>query len=333
MKKVKYGKIVLVVFLTVLIWAWADLALDEELADKPAVVAVDESANPKLWVTLGPEQASNVDIRITFSGPHPAIAEEKRKLKEGSGRKFELDAAKEKMNEPGVYTLNLLSFLQADEEIKRLGLKVKSCQPQTISVNVVVLVKKSLKVKCVDTSQVPIKDAVIDPAQVEMFVPQEWVGQAKVQLTAAEIKQARLSAIKKRPFIKLSEEKRKEAAEMVAIITPAEEELLRPETVKSATLGLNLSANTQGKYKVEVINLTDVMSPIAIRSTAGAKRAYENMQYQVILEIDDKDAESTDVLRKKLIYNFPKEHVRNNEIILNQQQVTAQFRLVPIGSE
>lgn len=329
-QKVKYGKVALVIFLTLLIWVWADLALDEELADKPALIVVDEAASPRLWVTLGAEQASSVDIRTTFSGPHPAIVDEKRKLKEGRRHKFEFDAVREKMNEPGNYTLNLLSFLQKDREIRLLGLKIESCQPQTISVTVVGLVKKSLKVECVDAAQIPIKDATVNPARVEMFVPENWVGNAKVQLAPTEIKQARLSAIKKTPFIKLSKEKRKEASQMVEIVTPPEEELLRSETVKNATLGFNLSANTQGKYKIEVINLTEVIGPIAIRSTAAAKRGYENMQYQVILEIDDKDAESAEVVRKKLIYNFPEEYVRNNEITLNQQPVTAQFKLVPI---
>ncbi|UCC23471.1 MAG: hypothetical protein JSW23_05305, partial [Planctomycetota bacterium] len=65
-RKINSGKILVVVFITVLIWVWADLALDEELPDKPAVIVIDESATPKLWVSFN--QNRTADIKITLSG-------------------------------------------------------------------------------------------------------------------------------------------------------------------------------------------------------------------------------------------------------------------------
>jgi hypothetical protein len=56
------------------------------------------------------------------------------------------------------------------------------------------------------------------------------------------------------------------------------------------------------------------------------------MPYQVILEIDDEDAKSTEPLRRELIYNFPDEYIRRDEIRLNQQPVTARFELIPLTS-
>jgi hypothetical protein len=56
------------------------------------------------------------------------------------------------------------------------------------------------------------------------------------------------------------------------------------------------------------------------------------MTYQVRLEIDDDDAKSTEPQRKALVYNFPEEYVRRDEIRLNQQPVIAQFKLVPLSS-
>ena len=110
-RKINYGKILLVIFLTVLIWVWADLALDEEFPDKPATIVVDETANLRLWVSFS--QASSADIRITLSGPHSAIVDLDGKLKEGKERlEFDFDAAQEKMDEPGDHTLILLPFLQ-----------------------------------------------------------------------------------------------------------------------------------------------------------------------------------------------------------------------------
>ncbi len=56
------------------------------------------------------------------------------------------------------------------------------------------------------------------------------------------------------------------------------------------------------------------------------------MRYHVLLEIDDsdKDNQSAEPLRKELIYNFPPEYVRRNEILLNQQPVVARFKLIPV---
>jgi len=333
--KVSYGKILVAVFITILIWVWADLALDEELPDKPAVILVDESANPKLWVSF--QRASSADIRVTLSGPHSIIAEENRKLKKGKRLEFDFDAAQEKMNEPATYTLTLLPFLQKDKEIRRSGLKVQSCEPDTLSVSVVGLAQKSLAVECIDEGQNPIKDAAIKPANVVCFVPADWSGEklvARVQLTRREIDQARLAPVEKTPYIELAPGQFRKVPAVVKVSTPPQEDRLSDYTITTATLGFSLSANLQGKYTVEVTNLDTVMSAITIRATPDAKRAYEKMRYQVILEIDDsdKDVKSTEPLRKELIYNFPAEYVRRDEIMLNQQPIVARFKLTPLSA-
>ena len=336
LKKIKYGKILAVIFLTVLIWVWADLALDEELPDKPATIVVDESANPKLLVRIN--QASSADIRITLSGPQAVIVDLDRKLKEGKERLgFDFDAAQEKMDEPGDHTLILLPFLQKVKEIKQLGLKVVSCEPDTLAVSVVELVKKSLVVKCVGEDQNPVKAATIKPARVDMFVPAYWEGEkltAEVRLTQREIAQARLSAIEKIAYIVLPGGQTRDVSTTVRITMPPEEDALRNYTITAPTLGFTLSANLQGQYKVEVKNLDAVMSAISIVATADAKRAYEEMRYQVMLEIydSDKDDKSTEPLRRELIYNFPAEYVREGEIELKQQPVIARFKLVRLPS-
>lgn len=332
-RKVKYGKILAVMFLTVLIWVWADLALDEPLPDKPATIVVDESANPRLWVSFN--QASSADIRITLSGPHSAIVDLDRKLKEGTQRlEFDFDAAQEKMDEPGDYTLTLLPFLQKDKEIKQLGLKVVSCEPDTIDFQVRKLVERPLEVKCFGVSGDVQKAEAIKPSPVHMFVPEDWLGDARVQLTDAEIAQARLTAIEKIPYIVLPGGRTKDVPTTVMITMPPEEESLKISTITTPTLGFTLSDNLQGKYKVEVENLDAVMSAISIGATADAKRAYEEMRYQVMLEIfdSDKDDKSTESLRRELIYNFPAEYVRRGEIELRQPAVVARFKLVRLPS-
>ena len=109
-----------------------------------------------------------------------------------------------------------------------------------------------------------------------------------------------------------------------------EEDPLADYTLTTATLGISLSAILQGKYDVQVENLDEVLGTIAIRATAEARRAYESMRYQVILEIDDDDAKTQGSLRRELVYNFPPQYARTDEISLNQKPVTVRFQLVPL---
>jgi len=328
-KKIKYGKITIVIFLTALIWIWSDLALDETLADRSAEVAIDESADPKLWVSF--DQAPTADIRITLSGPHAAIASESRRLREGQIRRFVLDIVQEGMNKPGDYPLRLLPFLQKDKQIKQLGLKVESCEPKLLSVNVVELVKKSLTVECFNENGVSLKPESIEPSKIDMFVPENR-RTAQVRLSRREIEQARLNALERKPYIELAEGQIREAAEPVRIKMPPEPDSLSDATVKVTKLGIALSPNLQGRYKVEITNMPEVIGPISIRATPSAKQAYEGMRYQVILEIDDEDTKLKDG-RRELVYNFPEEFVGKDEIRLNQPRVQANFRLVELSTE
>ncbi len=333
MRKINLGKVLAVALITVLIWVWADLALDEELPDKPAVIVVDESATPKLWVSFN--QDSSADVKVTLSGSHTAIADEKRKLKRGERLEFDFDAAQENLDEPGSYTLTLLPFLQRNNQIKRLGLTVKSCEPETLDLQVVRLAQNSLTVECIDENATPLKTESIDPPKVDILVPEDWSGEkliARVFLRRREIDQARLDAVEKVPYIELAPRQIRWAATPVKITMPPDEELLADYTITATTFGFTLSANLQGKYKVVVTNLDEVLGAITIRATADAKRAYEQMPYQVILQIDDEDSRSEEPLRRELIYNFPDQYLRTDDIRLNQQPVTARFELTPLPS-
>ncbi len=333
-RKINYGKILLVIFLTVLIWVWVDLAKTEEFSFSGAAISVARSANPDLWVSFNEEPAVSVD-NVVLKGPASKIRDVRRKLNDGSlVLKFFLDAEQERMVNPGEYPLDVLNFLKQSGQIKQLGLTVVSCDPNTLSVNVVELVKRPLAVKCFDEDQNLIRGAIIEPAQVNIFVPQDWVGDATVQLTRREIEQARLSAIVKKPYIELAPGQRREAAGTVEITAPSEEDRLSDYTITAATLGITLSQILQGEYDVEVENLPEVIGGITIRATPEAKRAYGEMRYQVILEIYDEDAMSTEPLKRKLIYNFPAKYVRKGEIELKNpdQPAEAKFKLIRLPS-
>jgi len=335
-KKVKYGKPLAVVFITVLIWVWADLALDEEFSVSNVNINVAKSTNPSLWVSFGGESSVSID-KMVLKGSASKIPDVRRKLNDGSlVLEFFLDPEQtDAISGPGEHTLNVLAFLRQSDQVKKLGLTVESCEPQTLSVNVARLVKRLLTIKCIDETQNAIKAATIEPKQLDAFVPEDWSGEkliANVQLTRREIDQARLSAVEKTPFIKLAAGQIRELQRTVKITMPPKEDLLDDYTITTARLRFSLSPNIQGKYKVVVDNLDEVIRTITIRATADAKRAYEKMPYQVTLEIDDEDAAAAEPLRRKLIYNFPDEYLRKDDIRLNQQPVTARFKLIPLPS-
>lgn len=334
--RVKYGKTAIVIFITVLIWVWVDLALDEEFSVSGVNINVAKSTDPSLWVSFDGEPSVSID-KIVLECPASKIADVKRRLNDGSlVLEFFLDPERtEAIPGPGKHTLNVLSFLRQSDQIKQLGLTVKSCEPEIITVNVVKLVERPLTVRCFDEHRVPVKAESVDPPKVNMFVPREWSGEkltANVQLTRREIEQARLSDVEKAPFIELAAGQIRELPRTVKITMPPDEDLLADYTITTARLRFSLSPILQGKYKVKVDNLDELIRTITIRATADAKRAYEKMPYQVILEIDDDDAKSTEARRKPVVYNFPDEYVRKDEIRLNQQPVTAQFKLIPLSS-
>jgi len=332
-KKINYGKILVVVFITVLIWVWADLALDEAFP-LSGINITAKSTNPALRVSFDDKPSALID-KIVLKGPASKIADVKRKLKDNSlVFEFFLDPGQnETIASPGEHILNVLTFLKQSDQIKQLGLTVESCEPQSLPIKIVELEKKPLTIKCIDETQNAIKVAVIEPKQIDAFVPKDWSGEklvANVQLTRREIDQAKLSAVEKNPFIELAPGQIRELPKTVKITMPPEEDLLADYTITTARLRFSISPNIQGKYKVVVDNLDEVIRTITIRATADAKRAYEKMPYQVTLEIDDEDAAATEPLRRNLTYNFPDEYLRKDDIKLNQQPATARFKLIPL---
>jgi hypothetical protein len=336
-RKPKYGKIAIVVFLTILIWVWADLALDEELPVSSATISVVKS-NPQLWVSFNGSSLFSIE-ELIVKGPLRRITDISKKIEEEGGLKLDFDAAEEKMSEPGSYSLTLLSFLKKDKEIKRLGLKVESCKPEVLPVRIVGLVNRRLDIQCVDESQNPISEATVDPAQVEMLVPEDWGLEkriAEVLLTRREIEQARVSPVKEIPYIRLAADQTRQATQSVEITLPPELDRLTNYTIKAPTLGISLSPTLQGRYYVEVTNLEEVLSFFAIRATPEAERAYKQQTIpRMTLYILDKDTEKgSEEQSKKVVYNFPPEFVEKGEIELEnpQQPAEAKFKLISISS-
>jgi len=341
-------KIVATVIFTTLIWVFADLALDEELTVSNLKLSVAKSVNPTLWVTFSGQSSVPLE-KVVLKGSARKVAELRQRINAGRFvREFYFDPEQEKVATPGDHLFNVAEFLKNTDSIRQLGLTVTSAEPNMLTASVVELQKKQVAVRCLDENQNPLKVASIEPAQVEAYVPADRGGaalEAKVSLNRREIEQTRLAPIEKTPVVELAPGQTREAASSVKITLPKEQERLQEYLVTSVRLGVSLSANLEGKYKVELINPEAVMGSVAIRATPEAKRAYENMRYHVILEIDDSDRDSrpdksstaagepVPEARRDLVYNFPAEFLRKDEIALNQSPAQARFRLVPVAAE
>ncbi len=334
LRKIKFGKIAVVIFLTVLIWVWMDMSLDVELPVSNAMIMVAKS-DPNLWVSFNGKSSVTIDD-IMLKGPATITSEVNRKLKTGSRRlEFFLDAGAEAMDNPGEYPLDVLGLLRKSDLIIELGLAVQSCTPDKLTVSVIELVEKPLDIECFDENGTPLVGVKsIEPSKVDMFVPLDSRLKAQVQLTPRDIEQARNSLAVKTPFVILATGQTRQAARTVEIKISPEADSLNEHPITAAKLGISLSPILQGKYKVDVTNYDNVVSSFTILATDDAKEAYENQPVQMILFILDEDAKEAkkrpdEDQQRKVVYNFPKEFVRRNEIRLQdpQQAAVAKFKL------
>jgi len=337
--KIKFGKIAIVIFLTVLIWVWADLALDEEYTAPKATINV--AFSPNLWVSFDNKPSASID-NIVLKGPASKITEVRRKLNDGSlALDFFLDPVREGMTTAGPHTLTVLDFVRRSEKIKELGgLTVEDCEPEIIDVNVVELVERSLDIECFNESGAPWDVESIEPPKVDMYVPADSSSRltAQVRLTRREIEQERGSVVVKTPYVVLATDQIKQAPKSVKIKMLPEADSLSEHTIEQAKLVIAMSVNLLGKYDVE-INHNEVVRPFTILATPEAKQVYESKPVQMTLYILDEDAkkgpeeEQQREQQREVVYNFPEEFVRKNEIKLKNPPKQAKFKLIPLTPE
>jgi hypothetical protein len=331
-RNIKFSKIAIVIFLTVLIWVWTDLDLDEVHTVPNS--SIRAAYNRSLLVRFnGRPEASISDIQLR--GPAKKIAEVRRRLDDGTLEfDFILNPELEGMTDTGSHTLNVLDFLKRSDTMKQKefrSLTIEDCEPDIIDVNIVKLVKQPLDVECINENRVPVEVESIDPPQVEMFVPQGRRLKAQVLLTGRDITQARISVAVKTPFIELAGQRRQATTDVKIKMSP-EVDPLNEYHIQDAKLGITLSMNLVGEYKPELENYNDLVS-FFIDATPEAKNAYESRDFQITLIIPD-GAEKRgpdQVQRRELIYNFPQEYLRTNEIRLRDRPKQAEFKLIPLS--
>jgi hypothetical protein len=336
MPKVKIGKLITVVLLTLLIWVWADLALEETYLLGKVQITLGKSTDPTLWVSFinpdgRPSVSSQLDA-VVLKGPISKLQRVKQQKEEGN-LEFKVVVAPEQWEGAslGRQTIGLLDLLSQNPRIQQWGLTVESCSPETLMIQVERLESKRLKIRCMGRDNMTLDGAVVEPDTVDLYVPTDWGidRQASVELTAAQIARARASAVKGIPFVELADGQRQVASTEVTIRIPPDLERLKTYTITNVRAGILITETLLARYQVKVENPEDLYSSFEIRASEEAKQAYEdekNTRYQVILEVN---AESTEPQDKALIYSFPQKYLRSNEIEATRPPAVIHFRLVP----
>lgn len=338
-KKPKLGKIFIVVFLTILIWVWSDLAQDETLPlPSFLTIRVARSNDPTLWVYFeGPDGIPRTAVTldsVELTGPASRVTDVERMKNKGQ-LEAELYVAPEQegLTEPGARPFDVLSFLKDSDEIRQLGLTVESCEPRNLTVQVRKLDEKSLAVQCLDHNGEPIPGASLNPARVTWYVPEDVTYTARIQLSEAEQRQARGAPVQKRPYVDLAPGQRREIDTPVTVTLPREEVALAEYPVP-ANVGFIFSLNLQGQYRVELDPQQPELTGVSVRATPAALDAYRLETFKTLLYILDEDRQREDWIERRVEFNFPQQYVRSGQIEEGESPPPiVRFRLVPITEE
>ena len=110
LRTIKYSKIAVVVFLTALIWVWADLALDTIHTIPRATIRMGSSRSSH-WISFKDEPV--VDINdIDFKGPVSKIGELKRIISNNPQKLEFVLPEQEGMLDSEKYELNVPDFIK-----------------------------------------------------------------------------------------------------------------------------------------------------------------------------------------------------------------------------
>jgi len=330
----KVKKFAAVIFLTLLIWAWAYLSLERQISLWGSI-ELSPAAGPEYLVAF--EGGASFPVKLTFKGTPTKVSEIERRY-----RSALMDPLHEKLVyyympqdyghiTTGSYTLDLLDFIRQSPTYREMALTLEACEPPRIEVDVEVLVAKQLAVQCIDETGAPLAAADIQPGQVEMYVRPDYTGPAYIRLSAQQIAAARQSPIRQRPYVDLgTTSPRRIADQEVRIALPATEQL-NEYPFQPQSIGFIFSRNSTipSRFRVQIENESDLRT-IHFRATEDAYEAYRRMRHHLLIEIREEDAALEEIPPREVIFNFPQEFVRNGQIEATSSK-TAMIQLVPLS--
>ncbi len=328
-------KLLVVVSLTLLIWAWAYMS--QEMPDEiTGTLQVADSTDPSLLVTFslpGSRQLTKIPLAsITLKGAPSKLSELQKRHQ---SLDFYYDPTEEGHTE-GVYTLDLLEYLQESNKIQELALTLKSCTPKQIDVKIELLVKKKRPIQCLDENGLLIPEAVITPAFANIYVRKGYNESATISLTRQQIETARQQQpVSVKPYVDMGiKGVIRESAGPVEVILQSET-LLKPRAFQTPKpIGIFMSQEIQNTYKVTILNDEELRKTTTIYATDEAFRAYESVAYPLYIVIKDSDViDLPEIPPKTVQFNFPSEYIKSGHIRQDETKLprSATIKIEPLN--
>ncbi|MEN8128270.1 MAG: hypothetical protein ABFR90_10785 [Planctomycetota bacterium] len=341
MKNDKLNKILVVAFLTLLVWAWAFMS-QERGESFVGTLEVSPSADPSLLVTLvlpGGSPQTKIPLNtLNFKGAPSRISELEKRCELHKNREqldFYYDPQEHDGTE-GDYPLNILKYLQDSSKAQDLALTLDSCSPSQATVTIQKLVEKELPIECRDENNSLIPGVDISPsAFAKIYVREGDNDPAIVKLTQQQIETARKEPVEATPYVELGAAMVRREAENPVQITMKSEGRLEETTFQPKSIGFVMSPEIAGNYEIELLNKTELIGSTKFNTTDEAMDAYKKMRYHILIEIRDGDVSQPEISLRPVIYNFPPTHFKNGDIDFVEvvPAKTANFKLVPINPE
>jgi len=315
MEPIKIKKILAVVFLTVLIWVWSDLAQDVKGKLEQIPVEIVDSSDPNLFVSFvqssGALTSRVIIDTVNIKGPSLPINQVTLRGRTGS---LLLSPDQEGLIQPGETTIRLVNIVKQSAMIHEGGVSVESCTPDMVSISVIKLARKPLQVRCFNDNGAVIPATEITPSMIDMYVPEDWSGDklvATVILKEADLNRASgEEPIDAKPFVIING-RTKVAKQSVKVRLSEQVTSLPEKSIAKPKFCLVVDSIVQSDFEIVIKREVETLGSIYFLATEEARRAYQSEPYQVELVVTDrKPGEYTGTLR----YRFPREFVEKNQI-------------------
>jgi hypothetical protein len=336
----KLSKFLIVIFLTLLIWAWAYFSQEKYLS-RSGSLEVSPTTDPGLLVTFKLKDSELPQTRIplnplTFKGSPTKISEflKRYNLSQSDANRERLDFfynPQEHGQGEGSYSLDILELLKKDDRIHEMALTLEACNPAQVDVNVELLELKRLPVECLDENGFPIQGVIADPAFVDIYTRPTYNGPATVTLSPQQREIARKSMVSVKPYVQLGVAGVIRESEITVKVTLQSEERLKPQAFQPGSIGIVMSPQLAGKYSVVIANEAQLTSTTQFNATDEAMDAYKKMKYHLLIEVLASDEQLAEIPPRPVIYNFPHDYFKNGEIVELTPPKPAIFKLVPIS--
>lgn len=321
-------KYLLVVFITLLVWIWANNAMETKIDVSASITTVQTGDSDILAIF---DRPMPLNVKITVTGSSSKVADFQKLIASGQENlDFVYSLQNDLKGDGEAIPLDTAKWLNQSLKIKTLGLTVESAEPAMVQVTIEKLEKKELAIECFDEDGIAITADSLNPSTVNIFVKQGWVaGGARIDLTATDVENAQKDYVIKKPYVQLAPGDFR-YGELVTVKLPSTE--LDPIPFQPRNIFFAFSGNLQGKYSVKLINENELTGMTTFKASDEAMDAYKNSAVHIIVPVLDGQENQEGVISAEVIYNFPPEDFAAGKIRLAKPPVKARFELIKITS-